>query len=72
MFNITTNFDSRKFAKDLEKQAIDNIEKQLRTKLGDLITQGLRVSVRKGIGSKLSINMEGPEALIATAKQRLN
>jgi hypothetical protein len=72
MFKITTNFDSRKFAKDLEKQAIDNIEKQLRAKLRDLITQGLKVSVRKSIGSNLSIDMEGPEALIETAKKRLN
>lgn len=72
MFKITTSFDSRKFAKDLEKQAMANAEKQVQGKLRDLIIQGLRVSVHKGIGSQLSIILDGPEELIETAKQRLN
>ena len=71
-FKITTNFDGRKIAKELEKKALLNVEKQVQAKLSDLIAQGLKVSILKGNGSKLDIHIDGPEELIKTAKQRLN
>jgi hypothetical protein len=72
MFKITTNFDSSRFKKDLEKQVQDAAEKQVRSKLRDLVAQGLRISFRPGSTSSLNINLNGPDDLIKEAKRRLD
>ena len=72
MFKITTNFDSRKFQRDLETQVRDAAKKQVRSKLGDLTAKGLRVSFRPGGASSLNIHLDGPDELIKEAKHRLN
>jgi len=71
MFKITTNFDSRKFQRDLEKQVREAAEKQVLSKLSDLRAKGLRVSFRPGGASSLNINLNGPDDLIKEAEQRL-
>lgn len=71
MIKLTTNFDSRKFAKDLEKQLRDAAENQVRSKLRDLTTKGLKVSFRHGGASGLSIQLDGSDDLIKEAKLRL-
>lgn len=72
MFKITTNFDSRKFQRDLEKQVREAAEKQVRSKLRDLSAKGLRVSFRPGNDSRLNIQLDGPDELIKEAKRRLD
>ena len=72
MFKITTNFDSRKFQRDLEKQVREAAEKQVRSKLRDLSAKGLRVSLRPGNDSRLNIQLDGPDELIKDAKRRLD
>jgi hypothetical protein len=71
MFKITTNFDSRKFQRDLEKQMREVAEKQVRAKLRDLTARGLRVSFRPGATSSLNLNLSGPDDLIKEAERRL-
>lgn len=71
MIKITTNFDSRKFQRDLERQVRDAAEKQVRSKLRDLTSKGLKVTLRPGGASSLNINLDGPDDLIQQAKRRL-
>jgi hypothetical protein len=71
MFKITTNFDSRKFQRDLERRVREAAEKQVHSKLRDLTARGLRVSFRSEGVSSLNIHLDGPDDLIKEAKQRL-
>ncbi len=71
MIKITSNFDSRKFQRDLEKEVRAAAEKQVRSKLRDLTARGLQVSFRQGSASSLNISLNGPDALIKEAEQRL-
>jgi len=71
MIKITSNFDSRKFQRDLEKRVREAAEKQVRTKLRDLTTKGLRVSFRHDRKSMLNIQLDGPDDLITEGKKRL-
>lgn len=72
MFKITTNFDSRKFQRDLQKQVREAAEKQVRSKLRNLSAKGLRVSFRSSGSSGLNIDLNGPEELIKEAKRLLS
>lgn len=71
MFKITTNSDTRKFQRDLEKQVREAAEKQVSSKLRDLTARGLRVTFRPGDASKLNIDLNGPDELIQEAERRL-
>lgn len=71
MFKITTNFDSRKFQRDLEKQVHEAAEKQVRSKLDDLAARGLRLSFGPSASSSLNIRLDGPDDLVKEAKRRL-
>lgn len=71
MIKLATNFDSGKFAKDLEKQLRDAAEKEVRSKLRDLTAKGLKVSFRHGGASGLSIQLDGSDDMIKEAKLRL-
>ncbi len=71
MIKITTNSDTRKFQRDLEKQVREAAEKQVRSKLRDLEAKGLRVTFRPGDASCLNINLNGPDELIQEAERRL-
>jgi hypothetical protein len=72
MLKITTNFDSRKFQRDLENEVRDAAEKQIRSKLSDLTARGLRISFRPGGTSSLNVNLDGPDDLIEEAERRLS
>ncbi len=71
MIRITTNFDSRKFMRELEKEVHQSAEKQVRGKLRDLAAKGLKIRSGPSHPSKFSMNLEGPEELIEEAKRRL-
>lgn len=71
MIKITTNFDSRKFQRNLEKRVRDAAENQVRSKLSDLAARGLCVTFRPGDSSSLNINLNGPDDLIQEAERRL-
>lgn len=71
MIKITTNFDSRKFARELERKALECAEKQVRAKLRDLVARGLKIRNGAGHPSRFNLNLEGPEELIEEAKRRL-
>lgn len=72
MIKITSNFDSRKFQRDLEKEVRAAAEKQVRSKLRDLVARGLLVTFRPGSTSSLNINLNGPDELIQEAERRLS
>ena len=72
MFKITTNFDSRKFMRDLEKQVQQTAKQQVHSKLRDLERRGLRTSFGPSNPSSLNIQLDGPDELIAEAKRRLS
>lgn len=66
MIRITSNFDSRKFVRDLERKVHEAAERKVRSKFQDLIAKGLRIKH----GSD-HIGLEGPTELIEEAKRRL-
>jgi len=66
MIKITSNFDSRKFARDLERQVREAAERKVRAKFPDLIARGLKI--KPGTDH---IGLEGPAELIEEAKRRL-
>lgn len=71
MFKITTNFDSRKFLRELEQKALKSAETQVRDKLRDLSAKGLKIKGDTGASSEFRMELEGPADLIEEAKRRL-
>jgi hypothetical protein len=72
MIKVTTNFDSRKFAKGLERQASSVAKKHVRQKLQDLVSRGLRISDSSANASGMNLLLEGPEELIKEARRRFS
>ena len=72
MIKITSNLDSRKFMRELERKVKDSAQKQVRSQLRDLAAKGLRVSFGTSGSSKLNVRLDGPAELIKEAKRRLN
>lgn len=67
MFDISVNFDSKKFERELQREVEVAALKEVKHKLRDLILKGLRVSLSRG-----SISLEGEEDLIEEAQKRLS
>lgn len=64
MFKVSTNFDSRSFASELEKQ--------IREELRDLTAKGLKIRNGAYHPSEFNLTLEGPDELIEEAKRRLS
>lgn len=71
MIKITTNFDHRKFMRELERKAMASAETKIREKLRDLTARGLKIKGNTGASSDFRMELEGPVELIEEAKRRL-
>jgi len=72
MIKFTSNFDSQKFMRELEREALDAAAKQVRSRIRDLAAKGLKVTFGPDGSSKLDVRLDGPGELIKEAKRRLS
>lgn len=71
MIKITSNFDSRKFMRELERKAFNSAETKVRDKLRDLTAKGLKIKGSTTASSGFRMELEGPAELIEEAKRCL-
>lgn len=71
MIKITSDFDSRKFQRDLEKQMQSAAQKQILSKLRRLTAKGLRVRFGNGSRGSVDVRLSGSDQLIAEAERIL-
>ena len=71
MIKITSNIDSRKFQRDLEKQIQSKVQEQILSKLRHLTAKGLRVTFGNESRGSVNVSLSGSDELKAEAERIL-
>jgi hypothetical protein len=65
---ITSNFDSRKFEREMKKEIGKAAEKEIKSKLSPAARRGLKVK----FDGKSSVEVSGPDEFVEEAKRKLS
>jgi hypothetical protein len=71
MIKIITDFDSRKFQRELEREVKSAAEQAVRDKLKPLTRKGLGIQFRTGRSDQVNATLSGPDHLIEEAERLL-